>query len=143
MNELLQELRTAQELVGLLKAKRALNDKREADLAAREKKVELQEAALAESIKRHADLDSAEDILAAARTAQEEARKTLIQVETAQAALQTAEATQLERFNQAKHEAQVLIDQANQVRADKRALEEEKRTYKDRILAEIKAKLGA
>lgn len=139
--DLAQEIKTAQELVALLKTKKAGLDKREQELVAREKKVDMEEGLLADKIAAHKAWDTAEVMLQKAEAAQADARKALAQVEEAQARLSTLEATQLERINAAKHEAQLLVDQADQVRKDKIALEEDKKTYKAKVLKEIQDNL--
>jgi hypothetical protein len=137
MNDLIKELQTAQQLVGFLQAKKTLLAEREASVAAREKAVEQKEIDLGPRVDVKKATEEAEAMVAKAKADLAEARKTLAQVEAKQADLDTKEATQLERVNAAKHEAQILVDQADQVRKDKVQLAEDRKNYKAQVMKEI------
>jgi hypothetical protein len=141
MNDLIKELQTAQQLVAFLQAKKTLLAEREASVAAREKAVEQEEIALGPRIDLKKATEAAEAMVVKAKADLAEARKTLAQVEAAQAALENKEATQLERINAAKHEAQILVDQADQVRRDKIQLAEDRKNYKAQVMKEIQDNL--
>lgn len=141
MEELIQVLTTAKELVAILQAKKQSLDQREASVAAQAKRLDEIEQVLNEKARAITEKQTAETMLLEAKAIRNEAVRIKEQADQAMAQLDNMAQEQTRKIEAARAEAQKVADQADQVRMDKAALQEEKATYKAKVLKEIQDNL--